>query len=129
MSCVSKYTLSLKHTIVEVTFETKILPFVCLVVDVLDIVVDILVSLLADFNGVENAIIVEASFLDVGLDVDLDNHFVGKLSDVDIDINVEFPVGVVAVDVDFSVRLLLNFNGCEYDIVVDVSFGIVTFVL
>ena len=117
------------HTIVEVTFETKILPFVCLVVDVLDIVVDILVSLLADFNGVENAIIVEASFLDVGLDVDLDNHFVGKLSDVDIDINVEFPVGVVAVDVDFSVRLLLNFNGCEYDIVVDVSFGIVTFVL
>ena len=63
--------------------------------------------MLADFNGVENAIIVEVLFLDVGLDVDLYTHFLEKSNDVDVDILVEFPFLDVAIDVNFSGSLLL----------------------
>ena len=85
--------------------------------------------MLADFNGVENALIVEILFLDVGVDDDLYIHFLEKLNDVDIDIVVDFPLVNVAIDVNFSGSLLLNFIGCEYVIVVDVSIGMVTFTL
>ena len=92
---------------IEVAVKTKILPFIRRVINVLGIVVDFLVSVLADFNCVENSIIVEVLFLDVGLDVDLYTHFLEKLNDVDVDIPVEFPLVDVAIDVNFSGSLLL----------------------